>query len=73
MKGKTQMIHTLWGRVYPYVSFGTIEISKHIEFIQDLGDITTSFFQWVIAGLTILKLMNDLKNKRNGKNSKQSK
>lgn len=58
------LIINIWGKIYPVIGFSMIEVSQQIETIENLSAISTQFFQWLIAGLTIFKLVKDLKKKK---------
>lgn len=50
-------------KLTPYLSLGFIETTKHVENLTMLKEISLSTFQFLIAGLTVLKLLKDLKDR----------
>lgn len=63
------LIIIIWARIYPLLAIASIEFTKYIEWFEDLGSLITALIQWVIGGLTVLKLYKDLKNKHKIKNN----
>jgi len=57
----------LISKLYPYFGISLIEMSKHIEIIESLNDMSGLLFQILIGGLTLIKLVIDLKDKLKNK------